>query len=225
MPDSWTTSIDAYCERLDSGFWAEPLNAVTNAAFLIAAALAFLQWRRAGAKDRSALWLIAVAVAVGIGSFLFHTFAQRWAALADVLPIAVFIYSYFFIAMRRYLRLSLFAAMAVTVLFVAFNMSFGRLWFGLFPGITLNGSVGYLPAVLALLVVGIACFMTDSGKAGRALLLAAGTFGLSLAFRSVDSAACAAWPIGTHLFWHMLNGLVLWILMNAAIANRREHAR
>ena len=27
--------IDAYCERTDASYWSEPVNAVTNAAFLI----------------------------------------------------------------------------------------------------------------------------------------------------------------------------------------------
>ena len=37
---AWTDPIDAYCERLGPGFWAEPLNAWTNLAFLLAALLA-----------------------------------------------------------------------------------------------------------------------------------------------------------------------------------------
>ena len=35
--------IDAYCERTSAVYWAEPVNAVTNAAFLIAAVI---MWRR-----------------------------------------------------------------------------------------------------------------------------------------------------------------------------------
>ncbi|MGO4573663.1 ceramidase domain-containing protein [Microvirga sp. 2TAF3] len=225
MATSWFSPVDNYCERIDASFWSEPLNALTNAAFLIAAAFAFVQWRRAGARDWPALWLIAVTTIVGIGSFLFHTFAERWALLADVLPIAVFIYSYFFLAMRRYLRLGAIAAIAVTVLFVALNISFDRLWFGLFPAFTLNGSVGYLPAALALLAVGMLCLMKGVLDAGKALLLAAGVFAGSLVFRSVDSAICSTLPMGTHFLWHMLNALVLWILMNAAIAHRPGHDR
>jgi len=30
--------MDGYCERVGPGLWAEPLNAVSNAAFLIGAA-------------------------------------------------------------------------------------------------------------------------------------------------------------------------------------------
>src|SRR3954464_12359934 len=95
---SWSDPVDLYCERLDAGFGAEPLNAVSNAAFVIAAGAAFLRWRRAGASDVPALLLIVVVAGVGTGSFLFHTLANRWSELADVLPIAVFIYGYFFLA-------------------------------------------------------------------------------------------------------------------------------
>jgi len=217
MPESWLTPIDSYCERLGPGFWAEPLNAATNGTFIAAALYALMLWRRTEGRDRPALWLIAIMFAVGIGSFLFHTFASRWALLADVLPIAVFIYGYFLLAMRRYLRLNLLVALAVTLLFIGLNASFGRLWFAVFPGVTLNGSVGYIPAALALLGVGIAGLLRHEREAGRALLLAAGVFGLSLTFRSLDDAVCHSWPVGTHFLWHMLNALVLGLLMRAAI--------
>jgi hypothetical protein len=222
MNPSWFQSIDSYCERLDAGFWAEPLNAVSNGFFLLAAAHAFWLWRRQVRTDWPSLWLITVTAVVGIGSFLFHTFANRWSLLADVLPIAVFIYSYFLLAMRRYLRFSVLVAATITVAFVAFNMSFARLWFSAFPGVSLNGSVGYLPALMALLAVGFVCRASHSKEAGRALLWAGGVFAISLVFRSIDSAVCPALPIGTHMLWHMLNALVLWILMNAAIRHAPE---
>jgi hypothetical protein len=217
MPESWFTPVDSYCERLGPGFWAEPLNAATNAAFIAASLFALVLWRRAGARDWPALWLIAVTFIVGTGSFLFHTFANRWSLLADVLPIAVFIYSYFLLAMRRYLDLGPGPALSVTVLFAAFNMSFGRLWLGILPGVTLNGSVGYIPAALALLAVGIVCWVSGVREAGRALLTAACVFALSLLFRSMDDTVCARMPVGTHFLWHLLNALVLGLLMKAAI--------
>jgi hypothetical protein len=219
MPSSWFSPVDSYCERVSTAFWAEPLNALSNGSFLLAAAFAFLRWRRQGGEDWPVLWLVVVTSVVGIGSFLFHTFANRWSLLADVLPIAVFIYSYFLLAQRRYLKLGLPQAIAATVLFVGFNISFERLWFALFPGVHLNGSVGYIPALLAMLGVGLACLLTERLAAGRALFLAAGTFALSLFFRSIDSAVCSALPLGTHVLWHVLNGLVLWILMNAALSH------
>ncbi len=32
----WFVAIDLYCERTDPGFWAEPLNALSNIVFFIA---------------------------------------------------------------------------------------------------------------------------------------------------------------------------------------------
>ena len=225
MPESWLTPIDSYCERLGPGFRAEPLNAVTNAAFIAAALYALMLWRRAGARDWPALWLIAVTFVVGTGSFLFHTFANRWSLLADVLPIAAFIYSYFLLAMRRYLSLGLVAAIVVTALFAAFNVSFGRLWLGILPGMTLNGSVGYIPAALALFAVGIVCRMSGVREAGRTLLTAACVFALSLLFRSIDHTVCARMPAGAHFLWHVLNALVLGLLMKAAIVHSFQKSR
>ncbi|HEU6441007.1 MAG TPA: ceramidase domain-containing protein [Microvirga sp.] len=217
MNPSWFQPIDSYCERIGPGFWAEPVNAVSNGAFVLAAAHVFWLWRRRRPRDWPALWLIAVTAIVGIGSFLFHTFANRWSLLADVLPIAVFIYSYFLLAMRRYLRLGIAAAIAVTFGFAVFNLSFPRLWFNVFPGVSLNGSIGYLPALMALVAVGIACRIRHVVQPGRWLLWAGLIFALSLVFRSIDSAVCSALPLGTHALWHMLNALVLWILTTAAL--------
>src|SRR5258707_14435816 len=119
----WSAPIDLYCERTDASFWAEPANALTNAAFLIAAAAAFWLWRRQSASDRSRDWpalaLIVVVVAVGLGSFAFHTLATRGAELADVIPIAGFIYGYLLLTFRRFLGLAAGVALAIVVAYPA----------------------------------------------------------------------------------------------------------
>jgi hypothetical protein len=213
---NWSAPIDHYCERTDPSFWSEPLNAASNAAFIVAALLAFGLWRRAGSRDGAALFLIVVTTAVGIGSFLFHTLANRWSLLADVLPIAVFIYSYFLISMRRYVGLNAAAAAAATLAFFAFNVGFEWVWERVSGGLTLNGSVGYLPAASALMGVG-AVVRRRAPLTSRALLLAAAVFLVSLTFRTFDKAVCGSLPIGLHYFWHGLNAVVLFILMRAAI--------
>lgn len=240
MASGWSDPLDAYCERVGTAFWAEPLNAVSNAAFILAAAAAFLRWRRAGASDGPALGLILLVATVGVGSFLFHTFANRWSRLADVIPIVVVIYSYFGLAMRRFLGLGVLAAVAATAAFGAFNLAFERGWSAAFGarGLELtNNSGGYFPAALALLAVGAALSgpsaraaaspaLADARRgAGRALLAAASVFVLSLFFRIVDHAVCARLPFGTHFLWHMLNALVLFILVGAAIRFRGQAER
>jgi hypothetical protein len=77
-----------------------------------------------------------------------------------------------------------------------------------------NFSVSYFPAALALIPD------ARQREAGKALLLAAGMFVVSLFFRTIDQAFCAAWPLGTHFPWHILNAGVLFILIAAAIRFR-----
>ena len=51
LHEMWSTPIDLYCERVTVSFWAEPLNALSNIAFLIAAYAALDLWRREGKND------------------------------------------------------------------------------------------------------------------------------------------------------------------------------
>jgi hypothetical protein len=206
----WSTPIDQYCERTDASFWSEPANALTNAAFLIAAATAFLSWRRAGGRDWPALALIAVVVAVGIGSFVFHTVATRGARLADIIPIAVFIYGYLLLALRRFLRLPAVISAVILVAYVAGAQALSRLA----PSQAFNGSIDYLPALAALIAVALAAH----GQARRGLGLAAAIFAVSLALRTADFAVCDAFPPGTHV----LNATVLYVLLRTAIGETRK---
>lgn len=95
--------IYGYCERgLSDGFWAEPFNAVTNGAFIFAALFGLIIALRLRRLDGPTGWLIGLTFTVGVGSFLFHTYAQVWAAMTDTIPILMFILSYFAIAMNRF---------------------------------------------------------------------------------------------------------------------------
>jgi hypothetical protein len=210
----WGRAIDLYCERADPSFWAEPLNAVSNAAFLVAALVALGQWRRVGGNDWPALTLIAVTFAIGIGSFIFHTVATSGAAKFDTVPIAVFIYGYLLLALRRYLGLSLIVSIIVLVAFSAFNYVEALV----VPRGALNGSHAYLPALAALLAV---AWPVRASRAGRTMLMAAATLVMSLTCRSIDIAVCDTLPVGTHFLWHGLNGLALYLLLRATLVWRR----
>jgi len=216
----WQEPVIDYCERLDHGFWSEPLNALTNAAFLIAAAAAFLLLHRRQAGDDFALALILVTAAVGVGSFIFHTVATRGAVLLDILPIAVFIYGYFFLALRRFFGVSKLASSTITVLFGCASYFVETSFDGL------NGSIGYLPALAAmasfavLLRAGVGSQPTDRAsrhRSARGFAIAALTFAVSLGLRTVDRQICSAFPPGTHFLWHLLNAFVLWLLLRTII--------
>jgi hypothetical protein len=201
----WTREIDAYCERLDPGYWAEPVNAVTNAAFLLAAAI---MWRRSGGQGLAGL-LCGILALIGIGSFLFHTHAQAWAAMADVVPILAYILVYIFAINRDVWRLRALSAGGLTILFLPYAAATVPL-FQLLPG--LGDSAAYAPVPLLILIY---AFLLRRRFPGTACGLAAGAgiLILSITFRSLDGPLCAALPLGTHFLWHILNALMLgWMI-------------
>ena len=77
MPNQFQISqalLKMYRERSgDPTFWAEPLNALSNASFVIAAAFALELAISKRALKPSTLALILLAGAIGCGSFFFHT--------------------------------------------------------------------------------------------------------------------------------------------------------
>lgn len=219
----WTRQIDTYCERLGPGLWAEPVNAATNAAFILAAIVALGLAYRSGRLDAPVACLVALTCAVGTGSFLFHTHATVWAALADTTPIMLFILGYFAIAMNRFAGFGWGASLLLMLTFLA-----GMLALSALLRVTLaplvGGSTSYAPALLAMLGVGL--WLARRGHpAGRWLVAAGGVFAVSLTFRALDGPLCAVWPLGTHFLWHLLNGLVLGLLLVALIRHGRASRR
>ncbi|MEM6826099.1 MAG: ceramidase domain-containing protein [Pseudomonadota bacterium] len=197
--------IDGYCERTDPSFWSEPVNALTNAAFLIAA---FVMWRRCRWLPLGRV-LAGILAAIGLGSFLFHTFATGWAALADVTPIAAFILVYVFAANRDFWGLGPWASAAGAALFIPYAAVFGAI-FAELPFFRI--SAAYWPVALLILVYAILLRGRDPGVA-RGLGLGAGILVLSLVSRSIDELVCPAVSLGTHFIWHCLNGLMLgWMI-------------
>lgn len=226
----WQARIFAYCERgASTAFWAEPLNAASNAAFILAAAIGLNLWLRQPDRQRRLveLALVALVFVIGTGSFLFHTYATRWAALADTLPITVFMLIYLFYALVRYLSVGLLAAgFSFLVFFAALAVTGTVRCEG---GACLNGSVGYVPALVALGLVGALLAVRRQPAAG-AVLLGAGVFLVSLGLRTVDRSLCpltlvSGRLVGTHFAWHVLNATLLFILLRAAIRHGRAGGR
>lgn len=206
-------SVDLYCERTGGEIWAEPVNALTNISFLIAAWAAWHSAPRSSALTPGIALLVAIAVAIGLGSFAFHTLATGWARALDVVPILVFQLVFLWLYGRYVLG---FQQIALIVLLAAFLGAglLGRQ----FP-MVLNGSLAYAPALLTILALGVYHWGTKT-SARFHLLGAAGLFAVSLAFRSIDDAVCTAWPYGTHFLWHLANGLVVYLAIRTLVLQR-----
>jgi len=210
--------IDLYCERTQPGFWDEPANAISNLAFLVGALVVWYVMRRADRRLPAELRLLPVSMAlVGIFSFLFHTLAVLWAAIADQLFILVFGCLFLYAFLRHCASTSALPAALVAVAFGLASYFTPRL---LPPG-WLNRSGGYLPYLIGLLSMA-AWLALRKRPAARAFGGAIGVFGIALALRTVDQTWCDRFPLGTHFFWHLLNGGVLTILALALLSEVRQ---
>ena len=196
--------IDIYCERMGPAFWAEPINAVSNGAFLVAA---LVMWRRAPQPVCRAL--SGVLAAIGVGSFLFHTHATVWAMIADVAPIGLFILCYIWAAHRYFWGLSWGWAGVSALGFLPFAAVLTPL-FSAVPFFEV--SAGYWPVAL-LIALEAWALRRRLPRVAMGMAVGAGVLVVSLTARSVDMAVCAAIPVGTHFLWHLLNGLMLgWMI-------------
>ncbi|WP_339689798.1 ceramidase domain-containing protein [Celeribacter baekdonensis] len=196
----WTEQFDGYCERVDFTFWSEPVNALTNLAFVLAA---LWMWPRTR-HSPLARAMAAVLMVIGFGSFAFHTTATRWGAMADTAPILGFILLYIFAATRDFFGLTPLKSGLVTLLFFPFAAA----TVPLFAKLGLGSSAAYAPVPM-LIFIYASLLNPRAPKTARGLAVGAALLCLSIGFRMLDDPICALWPIGTHFLWHLLNAVVL----------------
>ncbi len=211
------TYVDQYCERLGPGLLAEPLNAATNIAFFLAAWALWRLGQRSTRVPGDAGLLIALIVAIGIGSSLFHTFATTWAHWLDILPILLFQLAFLWIYSRRVMRLRLAASAAIVVAFLAV-----ALYARQFPHL-LNRSLMYAPALFVMLALGLYHWQRQLSHR-FSLLGAAGMLFASIFFRTIDQTVCGQFPLGTHFLWHLLNAGVLYLCVLAVLGSSVKSA-
>jgi hypothetical protein len=207
-------SVDNYCERTDSTLWAEPINAFTNAAFLLAA---WYAWRSSARhpdhpQRRLIQILIIVTGIVGPGSFLFHTVATRWAEWGDVIPILAFMLLFLWLLFTCFFHWSGWLKLAALAVFfaVTFYLELAV------PGTVLWGGALYAPTILVLIASAAALYRVEP-TAAPAMVGATFVFLPSFTARTFDAQICPLFPLGTHFLWHLLNALLLFLLVRLII--------
>jgi hypothetical protein len=224
-----------YCERgASEALLAEPINALSNIAFLIAAlvGLQLVLWRPPEERSADQFLLPVLVLFIGLGSLAFHLYADEGTSLADVVPIALFMLVYLGFALNRFLAVPpgwtvLLVIGFAAIVAITMQVKCGEGAIG-FPGADmqgvkpcLNGSLFYLPALAALIVVGLV--LHERGQSAAPWLLwAAAILAVSITLRSLDLALCdkvliEGRKVGTHFAWHILNALALFLLLRASL--------
>jgi hypothetical protein len=214
---TWFNSVDIYCERLDTSFWAEPINAITNLSFIVAG---LFIWRLR--TPRSNLMAILM-ILIGLASFSFHTFANRLTGLLDVLAIALYLVAFAFLIPKQWSRNSLLIQLGSLLMLIVSIVLTQSLMSYLKPALPWLPSGMYLGAWLALIVYALITQCSNM-PAARFLWLAVIVFPISLLSRQLDMPLCDLIG-GSHWLWHLLNGLTLFLSAYGLCVERRYKFR
>jgi hypothetical protein len=201
--NTWFNSVDIYCERLDASFWAEPINATSNLSFIVAG---FFLWRLRSSRSRLMAILIIV---ISLGSFSFHTFANRLTGLLDVLAIALYLVAFAFLIPKQWSRNSILIQLGSIVLLILSIVLAQLLISHLKPSLPWLPPGVYLGAWLALIIFTLVTQYSNPSSA-RFLWMAVIIFPASLLSRQIDMPLCDSIG-GSHWLWHLLNGLTLYL--------------
>ena len=203
--------IDIYCERTGSEFWSEPVNALSNFAFIFSAIILtvyILKYR--SNKDNFIQWIFVLLIyLIGLGSFSFHTFANSLSLFADVVPIALFIVLYTWYTFQRLIYINSIFPYVALLLIIIFSIFLSF--------IPLYGSQSYLGALLFLFLVGFYLKIFTKSKFAYSLIIASFIFLISISFRTLDQIICGYLSVGTHFMWHFLNSILLFIVTKVMI--------
>ncbi len=198
--------LDLYCERTSAGLLAEPLNTLSNLSFFLAA---WLAWRKASVRRLAGgiRILVALLVAIGLGSSAFHVFASEETHILDLVPILAFELFFLWYYARHAVRISPVIAAILIVALLAVSLyaeHYSR---------PLNGSLLYVPSLAAL----IAMAVHESRSGTFNLAYASALLIVSLFLRTIDLSVCERLPVGTHFIWHVLNAAVLYLCVRSAM--------
>ena len=212
------TSIDIYCERVSSDLFAEPINFLSNIAFIIAFYILLRRLKDFSFINKSykryTTILTYLILLIGLGSFLFHAFGNLWSAFADTLPIMIFILFYLYLAVRFYLEQTNLVSIAALIIFLSLNILLG------YAGVEEISS--YLTALFAMLLISVISLTRDEIEISRGLFITSIIFIISLTFRQLDNFACSYMSLGTHWIWHILNAILLYSLVLLFIKRYRK---
>lgn len=192
-----------YCERgFSAGFWAEPINALTNLAFPIVGYLSYKLLKANNIKSNGLLVLPWLLGTVGVGSFFYHTNRNSITLLADSIPIYTFILFTLFLTLKELFQSKIKAVVILTTfVLVEVLLSMNV------PKDFMNGSIRHITAILFIYAIGWLLNRKYGAKIVPPLVGVVGSYAIAIFFRTADRLVCDIFPVGTHFLWHILTAI------------------
>lgn len=185
-----------YCEQL-LYISFEPINAVTNIAFVVFALLAFYKLRHQTGVLK--FFLPFLLLFMGAGSAWWHMGHSAWGDMTDTLSIIVFASTVSVLLLYKLIGSRTKVIIAFVPLLLL-TLAVEQLPY-------LNSSLPYIVLLIGLMVVGT--FYAKEFPASKLLVIASIiTFTLAIVFRTLDMELCSQIAIGTHFLWHIFVALL-----------------
>ena len=102
-----------YCERTAADIFSEPLNSLTNLAFIFISYVIFKNYK----NYKNGLIFSGLIFCIGLGSFLLHTIPSKITALIDVIFILFFIIFFLYILYKNVLKISIIYSLLLCFFF------------------------------------------------------------------------------------------------------------
>ena len=189
-----------YCERTSIYAFAEPINTISNLAFILCGLYLIFK------KDMKLNIFPYLIIFIGIGSFLFHLLPTKTFSTLDIFSIILFVFSYNYVLNKNVLGKSPIYSLLSSIFVIIASFYLGKL--------LLNTIIGSSSFYLGLLIYMIfMMLLTKKNKNAKYFLFATLLFTASILIRSIDFYVCNYFKTGSHFIWHILNSIVLYLLV------------
>lgn len=194
--------MPVYCELPIWGDVFEPLNTISNLAFIVSAYFVWRLRKEVGEASlrRQILILASILAAIGLGSGLWHFYRESWALALDIIPIQLFLLAFLWFFLSK-LFTSVWLRICLALAFIATTV--------LVP-VLIPIASGYLGSLVFAFLLGAYVYYKYPAW-GRYFITTLVIFSGSLILRQSDLTLCdVTRGHGSHLLWHILNAYVLY---------------
>jgi hypothetical protein len=218
------------CERTTLDFWAEPLNALTNIACLVALIICWREREKAQSKDLGSLVYLVFIAALGITSFVMHTAPTRQMSTIDTILTGGYIVFALFGLLIRHLRFGVPVAFVFVVVFLVLAPFASDLAGGFASRSTsfFIPVLFFFPICSAFMIFRAENFSPaereQQNACARLVMISSVTFILGLGARALDQPFCSRVPTGLHFLWHIAFAATMGLITIAYIRNAPRRA-
>lgn len=183
-----------YCEVVDFGVIAQPINVLGNLGFLIAFIYSYCLL---GLRT-----LTYSTILIFLGSSLWHATLHPVGLLLDIAPIILWVVVYLWATSRYFFSKG--RSWLIILGFLIMALFITRFTADLIP---MRSGI-FLVSCILLFIIGSMAY--NFNRSYAYLLVAASLFlSLAIVMRLVDMPFCDIIPIGTHWLWHLLSSFTI----------------